>query len=412
MTGVRIRSDRNFHWLIADDVDTTAKTSNEHTYDRHVYSRDLDSWNSREWLLDAIKCNDMILIKRQMNWLNVSHRIVVYGDDMLAAVLPNSAKPFNFQKEYGMTEEMVRFLLGSKKMLVKRTSTLMPCEVWRRLFPRRPWELATTTLLKSNCAKSCRSGWEELLRDVTRSTPRTHQSAELSQVRNKNIIHSVTEIDNWHINAGQLFFELSQQRFSVHKSRGIITYVEWLELGRSFMSAHFLLNLKACVTQTTCLCAFLPHMVTEELHLDILKLQKENLELEQEKLRLQVSLLKQHLLKFQRENWLVTKQNCSGVIPLCYYNKMAKWLTPTTMSVSSRLLYLYGEKKTFNKAACLSVTRGGQQIQLRPLQRRRSHLTITISRFESPTCRGVIGWSVCAHFEYAAGQGATTVKQS
>lgn len=43
MTGVRIRSDRNFHWLISDDVDTTAKTSNEHTYDRHVYSRDLNS---------------------------------------------------------------------------------------------------------------------------------------------------------------------------------------------------------------------------------------------------------------------------------------------------------------------------------------------------------------------------------
>lgn len=78
--------------------------------------------------------------------------------------------------------------------------------------------------------------------------------------------------------------------------------MEWLELGRSFMSVYFLLDLKACMTQTTCLCAFLPHMVTEELHLDILKLQKENLQLEQEKLHLQVSLLKQHLLKFQREN--------------------------------------------------------------------------------------------------------------
>lgn len=36
---------------------------------------------------------------------------------MLAAVLPNSAKPFNFQKEYGMTEEMVRFLLAAKNAL-------------------------------------------------------------------------------------------------------------------------------------------------------------------------------------------------------------------------------------------------------------------------------------------------------
>lgn len=65
MKKIRIRSDRNFHWLIGDDVDTTANTSNEHTYDRTV----------------------------------------VYGDDMLAAVVPNSAKPFNFHTEFGMTEE-------------------------------------------------------------------------------------------------------------------------------------------------------------------------------------------------------------------------------------------------------------------------------------------------------------------
>lgn len=41
MKGVRIRSDRNFHWLIGDDVDTTATTLNEHTYDRQVYIHDL-----------------------------------------------------------------------------------------------------------------------------------------------------------------------------------------------------------------------------------------------------------------------------------------------------------------------------------------------------------------------------------
>ncbi|XP_033481895.1 deoxyribonuclease-1 [Epinephelus lanceolatus] len=65
MKGIRIRSDTNFHWLIGDDVDTTASTRNNHTYDR----------------------------------------IVVYGDDMLQAVVPNSAKPFNFQKAYGLSEE-------------------------------------------------------------------------------------------------------------------------------------------------------------------------------------------------------------------------------------------------------------------------------------------------------------------
>merc|ERR1719498_801137 len=65
MKSIRIRSDKNFHWLIVDDVDTTASNRNNHTYDR----------------------------------------IVVYGDDMLQAVVPNSAKPFNFQKVYGLEEE-------------------------------------------------------------------------------------------------------------------------------------------------------------------------------------------------------------------------------------------------------------------------------------------------------------------
>ncbi|XP_008276029.1 deoxyribonuclease-1-like [Stegastes partitus] len=66
MKEIRIRSDKNFHWLIGDEVDTTAKTTNDHTYDR----------------------------------------IVVYGEEMLRAIVPNSARPFNFHKEFAMTEEM------------------------------------------------------------------------------------------------------------------------------------------------------------------------------------------------------------------------------------------------------------------------------------------------------------------
>lgn len=66
MKEIRIRSDKNFHWLIGDDVDTTSKSTNDHTYDR----------------------------------------IVVYGEDMLGTIVPNSAKPFNFHKEFAMTEEM------------------------------------------------------------------------------------------------------------------------------------------------------------------------------------------------------------------------------------------------------------------------------------------------------------------
>ncbi|XP_073324816.1 deoxyribonuclease-1-like [Pagrus major] len=65
MKTIRIRADKNFHWLIGDDVDTTASNKNDHTYDR----------------------------------------IVVYGDDMLQAVVPNSAKTFNFQEAYGLSQE-------------------------------------------------------------------------------------------------------------------------------------------------------------------------------------------------------------------------------------------------------------------------------------------------------------------
>ncbi|XP_077083210.1 deoxyribonuclease 1 like 4, tandem duplicate 1 [Siphateles boraxobius] len=65
MKTMRIRSDTNFHWLIKDDEDTTASTRNDNTYDR----------------------------------------IAVYGDDMLNAVVTNSAKPFNFQKAFKLKDE-------------------------------------------------------------------------------------------------------------------------------------------------------------------------------------------------------------------------------------------------------------------------------------------------------------------
>ncbi|XP_042370554.1 deoxyribonuclease-1-like 1 [Plectropomus leopardus] len=54
-----------YHWLIQDDVDTTTSNWNDHTYDR----------------------------------------IVVYGKTMLNAVVQNSAKPFNFQREFKLTDQ-------------------------------------------------------------------------------------------------------------------------------------------------------------------------------------------------------------------------------------------------------------------------------------------------------------------
>ncbi|KAK2861650.1 hypothetical protein Q5P01_001183 [Channa striata] len=65
MKKIRIRKDENFHWLIKDDDDTTASNKNDNSYDR----------------------------------------IVVYGDDMLEAVKPNSAKPFNFQVAFKLSDE-------------------------------------------------------------------------------------------------------------------------------------------------------------------------------------------------------------------------------------------------------------------------------------------------------------------
>ncbi|XP_029288592.1 deoxyribonuclease-1-like isoform X3 [Cottoperca gobio] len=54
-----------YHWLIDDDVDTTSSNFNDHTYDR----------------------------------------IVVYGQSMLNTIVPGSAKSFNFQTEFDLTDE-------------------------------------------------------------------------------------------------------------------------------------------------------------------------------------------------------------------------------------------------------------------------------------------------------------------
>ncbi|KAM7421876.1 hypothetical protein PAMA_010101 [Pampus argenteus] len=61
---IRIRS-APYHWLIDDDVDTTSSNYNDNTYDR----------------------------------------IVVYGQNMLNAVVLGSAKSFNFQREFNLTDD-------------------------------------------------------------------------------------------------------------------------------------------------------------------------------------------------------------------------------------------------------------------------------------------------------------------
>ncbi|XP_007577028.1 deoxyribonuclease gamma-like [Poecilia formosa] len=62
---VRLITDRNLHWLIGENTDTTVKHSTSCSYDR----------------------------------------IVVHGEKFNRAVVPSSAQPFNFQQEYELTEE-------------------------------------------------------------------------------------------------------------------------------------------------------------------------------------------------------------------------------------------------------------------------------------------------------------------
>lgn len=62
---IQRRSSNTFHWLISDKDDTTVNTKTHCAYDR----------------------------------------IVVHGEEFLKAIIPGSAKPFNFQKKFGLSEE-------------------------------------------------------------------------------------------------------------------------------------------------------------------------------------------------------------------------------------------------------------------------------------------------------------------
>ncbi|XP_015239203.1 PREDICTED: deoxyribonuclease-1-like [Cyprinodon variegatus] len=119
MKNLRIRSDPNFHWLIADDVDTTAATTNDHTYDR----------------------------------------ILAYGDNLLATIVPNSAKPFNFQKEFDLTEKMAL-----------RISDHYPVEV--ELISATPFWMASKTpkIINSSLSKAAAGSLQEEVMTLQRDT--------------------------------------------------------------------------------------------------------------------------------------------------------------------------------------------------------------------------------------------------
>ncbi|XP_075690169.1 deoxyribonuclease gamma-like [Rhinoderma darwinii] len=63
MKTIRLRTDKSLHWLIDDDKDTTASNTTDCSYDR-----------------------------------------IVVHDDLIQHIVPDSAKPFNFQQEYKLTD--------------------------------------------------------------------------------------------------------------------------------------------------------------------------------------------------------------------------------------------------------------------------------------------------------------------
>ncbi|KAH1180761.1 hypothetical protein KIL84_001695 [Mauremys mutica] len=87
---IRLRWDPRFHWLIGDGVDTTVRARTHCAYDR----------------------------------------IVVQGDELLRAVVPGSAKAYNFARSLGLSEEEAL-----------QVSDHYPVEVNLRLASRTPREL-------------------------------------------------------------------------------------------------------------------------------------------------------------------------------------------------------------------------------------------------------------------------------
>lgn len=57
MKEIRIRSDKNFHWLISDDVDTTVNKGNDNTYDRWVTQILLDVYYYSNTNITPISCH-------------------------------------------------------------------------------------------------------------------------------------------------------------------------------------------------------------------------------------------------------------------------------------------------------------------------------------------------------------------
>lgn len=169
MKGLRIRSDKNFHWLIGDDMDTTSDTSKEHTYDRHgtlvhstpsIPTRRIDSFSVPAFLLQN---------RRVRRW----HAGGCRADVGQALRFPQGVSHDWRNGEASDTSVVVSQIHPNKS-------------VWYVAFPHRPWRWVTTIPLRWSYVKLLPSGWQTALKDVT---PQKNPSSVLTQVNSKAVIY-------------------------------------------------------------------------------------------------------------------------------------------------------------------------------------------------------------------------------
>uniref|UniRef100_A0A3Q4BG35 Endonuclease/exonuclease/phosphatase domain-containing protein n=1 Tax=Mola mola TaxID=94237 RepID=A0A3Q4BG35_MOLML len=116
-----------YHWLIDDDVDTMSSNYNDNTYDR----------------------------------------IVVYRQTLLNAIVPGSAKSFNFQREFKLTDEEIRL-----------TEAL-------RISDHYPVEVALKTNQKHNVPKRRKLALPQQMSSTVRQRPQKKKEAKLAGLGKK-----------------------------------------------------------------------------------------------------------------------------------------------------------------------------------------------------------------------------------
>uniref|UniRef100_A0A8D2Q8V0 Endonuclease/exonuclease/phosphatase domain-containing protein n=1 Tax=Varanus komodoensis TaxID=61221 RepID=A0A8D2Q8V0_VARKO len=90
---IRLRTHHAFHWLIGDKEDTTVSHRTCYAYDSYA----LTSWGPGNEAC-PVPSHTVVLFPA---------RIIVHGEELFRAVVPRSAKPFNFTRALGLSEDEV-----------------------------------------------------------------------------------------------------------------------------------------------------------------------------------------------------------------------------------------------------------------------------------------------------------------